>query len=120
MGDPHPGELNQCSGLRPHGVPRPTPKKTPKSPLANFDGIQQGVHHEEGRHGDEDVMGAIGAPSVEPAGGTSTAQKSYGRSVRDLWRDHVGIKRHDDDGGNPTIGSQTRTLTEDAANNLDI
>ena len=43
-------------------------------------------------------MGAIGVPSVEPAGETSPAQRSYGRYVRDLWRDHVGIKRHDDAG----------------------
>ena len=56
------------------------------------------VQQEGDRHGDEDVMGDIGFPSVEPAGETSPAQRSYGRYVRDLWRDHVGIKRHDDAG----------------------
>ena len=70
---------------------------------------------EEDGHGDQDVTGAIGVPSVEPAGETSDDQKgsesgmpapnsdywvpasdrqpsrSYGRYMRDLFRDHICI-----------------------------
>ena len=47
------------------------------------------------QRGDQDVTGAIGVPSVEPAGETSYPSRSYGRFMRDLFRDHVGINHRE-------------------------
>ena len=53
------------------------------------------------QRGDPDVTGAIGVPSFELAGETSYPSRSYGRFMRDLFRNHVGIDHREKTEGPP-------------------